>query len=80
MAFERYLNGSSSKRREYADEKPELLQLLDDTNLAAQVHAIQTMGYRPTSPNIDGSAGRRGRREELFISHKLSNNPRTSLR
>ena len=80
VAFEKYLTGSSSsKRREYADEKPELLQLLDDANLAAQAHAIQTMGYdRSTSPNIDGSAGRRGRREELFISHKLSNNEQST--
>lgn len=78
VAFGRYLNGSLSKRSEYADEKPELLQLLDDTNLAAQVHAIQTMGYRSNSPNIDGSAGRRGRREELFISHKLSNNEQST--
>ena len=77
VAFERYLNGSLSKR-EYADEKPELLQLLDDTNTAAQVHAMQTIGYRSNSPNIDGSAGRRGRREELFISYKLSNNEQST--
>lgn len=79
VAFERYLNGSLSKQ-DYADEKPEFLQLLDDTHTAAQVHAIQIMGYRSNSPNIDGSAGRRVRSCSYLISCRTMSNLQTSSR
>ena len=51
---------------------------LDDADLASRRQAERTMGYRSTTPNIDGSAGRRGRREGLFVSHKLSNDEQST--
>ena len=58
------------------DEKPELLQLLDATNEKGEQHARDTGGLGfPASlaPPPDGSIGRRGRRDSLFIHYKLSN-------
>lgn len=78
VAFDHYLEGGSSLMRDYADEEPELLQALDDANAAGQKRAMQTGGYRSLFTNIDGSAGQRGRRNELFISHKLSNNEQST--
>ncbi|KAL7451968.1 hypothetical protein ACHAWC_003723 [Mediolabrus comicus] len=58
----------------YKEEKDELLDLLDATSQAGEKHALETIGFRiSVSPSIDGSAGRRQRREGLFISHKISN-------
>lgn len=58
----------------YKEEKDELLELLDATSQAGEKHALETIGFRMSvSPSIDGSAGRRQRREGLFISHKISN-------
>ncbi|KAL7533619.1 hypothetical protein ACHAXR_005344 [Thalassiosira sp. AJA248-18] len=64
------------KKSYYNNEKPELLQLLQATSAASDAHAITTIGFRSKSiaPPMDGSAGRRARREQLFLSHKLSNN------
>jgi hypothetical protein len=59
------------------EEKPELLQRLDATSLAGDEHAKSTLGgggrTYGLSPAPLGSAGRRGRREGLFLSHKISN-------
>jgi 2,5-diketo-D-gluconate reductase A len=58
------------------EETPELLERLDATSLAGEEHAKNTLGGGGTSrlsPAPLGSAGRRGRREGLFLSHKLSN-------
>ena len=60
----------------YKDETPELLELLDATSATADKHAQNTIGgykSKSISPTIDGSAGRGQRRDQLFISHKLSN-------
>jgi hypothetical protein len=53
----------------------ELLQVLDDANAACRKRAFQTGGCRSISTNIYGSAGRRN---GLFISHKLSNNEQST--
>ncbi|KAL9179001.1 hypothetical protein ACHAXT_011974 [Thalassiosira profunda] len=67
-------NGFTGLKGYWKDEKPELLEVLDAVAAAGEKHAIQTVGsYRSAAPPIDGSAGRRGRREQLFVSHKLSN-------
>lgn len=59
------------------DEKPELLELLDETYRGGMEHTQTSIGNSNSivalSPPPMGSAGRRGRREGLFISHKLSN-------
>jgi len=65
----------------YKDETPELLELLDATSATADKHAQQTIrGYKSKSigPTIDGSAGRGQRRDQLFISHKLSNSEQST--
>ncbi|KAL3772307.1 hypothetical protein ACHAW5_004912 [Stephanodiscus triporus] len=78
-ALERFLGGSSSSSSGYEDETPELLRVLDDVDAAARSHADRTMGgRRSTYPSIDGSAGRQGRREGLFVSHKLSNDEQST--
>jgi len=77
MPFKQYLDGGlpALQRSYHKDESSELLEYLDATSAAAGKHAIQTIGFKSKSiaPPIDGSAGRRARREQLFISHKLSN-------
>jgi len=79
MAFERYIDGGrKDDGSRMMDETPELLRVLDDADLASRRQAERTMGYRSTTPNIDGSAGRRGRREGLFVSHKLSNDEQST--
>jgi diketogulonate reductase-like aldo/keto reductase len=57
------------------EETAELLQLLDATSLAGEEHTKSTLGGRASglSPAPLVSAGRRGRREGLFLSHKISN-------
>jgi len=77
--LQRYLdNGMAGleKAGYYKDEKAELLDVLDGTAAAAERHAVRTVGLgssKSVAPPIDGVAGRRGRREQLFVSHKLSN-------
>jgi len=74
--LKRYLDGGFPSLKGYfVDEKPDLLEFLDATSRAAEVHATQTLGVgsKSISPPLDGSAGRRGRREQLFVSHMLSN-------
>lgn len=67
---------------DYSTESSELLSLLDQTRIAGEDHALKTissgtmlMGKNAhvLAPTPTGSAGRRGRRETLFISHKVSN-------
>ena len=58
------------------EEKPELLEFLDATRLSGQEHELSTVSSSAStklSPAPVGAAGRRGRRERLFISHKISN-------
>jgi diketogulonate reductase-like aldo/keto reductase len=64
---------------DFGDEKPEVLERLDATSLAGELHVKTTRGggggasSSSLSPAPLGSAGRRGRREGLFLSHKISN-------
>jgi diketogulonate reductase-like aldo/keto reductase len=80
--LQQYLNGglSALNKDYYNNEKVELLQLLDETAMIAQRHALETTSSRSlvTSPNIDVSAGRRSRRSQLFLSHKLSNSEQST--
>lgn len=58
------------------DEKPELLEFLDATRLKGEEHELSTISSgapRKVTPAPKGSVGRKGRRETLFISHKISN-------
>jgi diketogulonate reductase-like aldo/keto reductase len=57
-----------------SSEKPELLELLDTIALTGDKHS-NTGGVTKSilAPTPNGSAGRRGRREGLFVSHKISN-------
>ena len=61
------------------EEKPELLDLLDATSRGGEEHAKTSTisggasGLSGFSPAPQGAAGRRGRREDLFVSHKISN-------
>ena len=73
-----YLDGGLSAIKLFDNEKDELLQYLDATSAAADDHATKTiaagLAFRAkAAPPPDGLAGRRGRREGLFLSHKLSN-------
>lgn len=61
---------------DFSGEKRELLDILDSTKKAGDDHAIATLSsglLTAASPAPMGSAGRRGRRDGLFISHKVSN-------
>ena len=74
-------NGQPGLKGYYKDETPELLELLDATSTTGDKHAQQTIGgYKSKSigPTIDGSAGRGQRRDQLFISHKLSNSEQST--
>ena len=75
-------NGQPGLKGYYKDETPELLELLDATSAAGDKHAQQQTigGYKSKSfgPSIDGSAGRGQRRDQLFISHKLSNSEQST--
>jgi diketogulonate reductase-like aldo/keto reductase len=75
IPLEKYLNFGLDSM-DYSKEKPELLTALDETRIAGEKHALVTASSGLLSPaNVIplGVAGRRGRREGLFISHKLSN-------
>lgn len=86
VPLKRYLDvGFSDKilQKEYYDiEKPEVLEYLDQCTKDGEAHALATFGGSSTSsfgtPAPDGSAGRRGRRESLFLSHKVSNQEQSS--
>ena len=59
-----------------SSEKPELLELLAATSAAGDKRARErgAATFQSTAaPPLDGSIGRRGRRDGLFIHHKLSN-------
>jgi diketogulonate reductase-like aldo/keto reductase len=72
-ALQRYLDLGLSGL-DLKEEKPDLLEQLEATRLAGEQHAIETASNpRNISPAPAGSAGRRGRRDNLFISHKISN-------
>lgn len=77
---EGFLGLTKGKSQLLSEEKDELLLLLDETSKAAEEHAVRTVGARSKSiaPPIDGSAGRKARRDQLFVSHKLSNNEQSS--
>ena len=61
----------------YSDEKPELMEVLDETRKDGERHSVETLSsgisLSAFAPPPAGSIGRRGRRENIFISHKLSN-------
>ena len=63
------------KKGYYDNEKEELLDSLNATANASDVRANQSKSFAPV---LNGSAGRRGRREQLFISHKLSNDEQST--
>jgi diketogulonate reductase-like aldo/keto reductase len=62
---------------DFSAEKPDVLEQLDATRLAGERHATSTIGGGTSTSNLapppKGSLGRRGRRDGLFISHKISN-------
>lgn len=61
---------------DYSMEKKEDLSFLDGIKSDGDRHALATASsgiLSNVAPAPDGTAGRRGRREGLFISHKLSN-------
>ena len=61
---------------DFSTENPELLSFLDATKADGDHHALATVSsglLSAAAPAPSGSAGRRGRREGLFISHKLAN-------
>jgi len=61
---------------DFSSEKPDLLEFLDLTKQAGDDRARATVSgglISKAAPAPSGSAGRRGRREGLFLSHKLSN-------
>ena len=65
------------------NEKPELNLFLDETKNDGNKHALTTISsglITNAAPAPSGSAGRRGRREGLFISHKLSNKEQSMKR
>ena len=88
--LQQYLNGglAALNKDYYNNEKIELLQLLDNTAMIAEQQqrhaAVQTitsfppLWSAPSPPNMDGSAGRRSRRSQLFLSHKLSNSEQST--
>lgn len=74
-ALSKYLNVGKSGLA-LKDEKPELLERLDlaaSAGSAKSVSTVSSSAPNNMAPAPDGSAGRRGRREDLFVSHKLSN-------
>jgi Aldo/keto reductases, related to diketogulonate reductase len=82
IALEKYLN-LGLDGIDYSAEKPELLSILDEARLGGEKHALVTASRGLTQgayPIPTGSAGRRGRRESLFISHKLSNSEQSTKR
>lgn len=80
--LKKYLDGGI-EGVDFSNEKPELLSFLDATRADGDKHALETVSAGLLSkavPPPSGSAGRRGRREGLFISHKLSNAEQSTKR
>jgi len=75
-SLQKYLNIGISGLGLAKEEKPELLERLDAAYSAGSDKSVSTVSSgAPNSiaPAPDGSVGRRGRREQLFVSHKISN-------
>lgn len=82
LTLDKYLNVGLDGI-DYSAEKPDLLSILDEARLAGEKHALVTASSGLTQkayPTPAGSAGRRGRRESLFISHKVSNSEQSIKR
>lgn len=64
---------------DWSEEKPELLEALDATAVAAEAHALGVVGtsggasFSRVAPIPSGKLGRAARRDGLFVSHKVSN-------
>ena len=84
IPLQKYLNvGMGGMSDYYSSEKPELLSFLDKVKEDGDQHALSTLSgglQLSFAPPPDGSAGRRGRREGLFISHKVSNAEQSTKR
>lgn len=68
---------------DFSAEKPELLSFLDASKEDGDQHALSTLSsglLSSAAPALSGSAGRRGRREGLFVSHKLANHEQSTKR
>ena len=67
---------------DFSAEKVEVLDAFDAASKAGYDHSLTTISSGIKSPLLapppSGSAGRRGRRESLFISHKLSNSEQST--
>lgn len=78
--LERYLN-LGLEGLDFSNEKPEVLERIDAIRRAGEMHSQKTIGggSNPAlSPAPMGSTGRRGRREALFIHHKVSNSEQST--
>jgi len=67
----------------FSNEKPEVMAVLDSAKMSEDEHSLATISggiLTGVLPAPGGSIGRRGRREGLFISHKLSNNEQSTAR
>lgn len=84
IPLQKYLSvGMGGLANTYSSETPELLSFLDKIIEDGDQHALSTLssGLKLNiAPPPDGSAGRRGRREGLFISHKVSNAEQSTKR
>ena len=68
---------------DFSAEKPELLGLLDATKVNGDMHSLKTVSSGLLSAGVpipSGSIGRKARREDLFISHKLANSEQSTSR
>lgn len=68
---------------DYSNENPDLLSFLDSMKEDGDRHALTTASsglISAAAPAPLGSAGRRGRREGLFISHKIQNDEQSTKR
>ena len=79
-ALKPYLDGGLSTLK-YEGTKPEILEKIDSFSKDGEDHAAKTglAGLKSSlAPIPDGSLGRKGRRERLFIHHKLSNDEQST--
>lgn len=87
-ALKKYLDGGMSTFDLIDEEKPEVIKALDTARLAGEIHTKTNMGgggvgggsasMAAIAPAPLGSVGRRGRRESLFLSHKISNHEQST--